>query len=360
LNKESLFAVLDFLYIRPMLSDVRKKARLMRAWTGRHPVWCAWQVTYRCNFRCRFCGYWHDPLGRQPEPTVDDYRIGARKLASFGTMLISLAGGEPLLRHDLPEIVGEIAQVHMPFVTTNGWLATEELADALMSAGLWGVSISIDYADPARHDAARGMDGAWRQAWRAVEIFSRARKYDYQRVNVMSVLLSDNLDQLEPLMQMAADRQAYYMIQPYGVLKTGSKAHIHNNGPVSPKLLGMWERNRNFLSNPRYLSRFDDFLTGGIPGCKAGRAFFNIDSAGDVAICVENKHRPVANLYRDPAHHLRDAIRKHSRNNRCTSCWYNCRGEIESLYHPKSLLMSLPTYVYNHGAADGGKMGRWA
>ncbi len=342
-----------------MLSSFYKKARLFRAWTGRHPIWCAWQVTYRCNFRCRFCGYWQDPLGKQPEPPVSDYTRGSKKLASFGSMLISLAGGEPLLRNDLPEIVSEIAEFHLPFVTTNGWRATEQLAEDLMAAGLWGVSVSIDYADPAAHDSARSREGAWRQAWRAVEMFANARKYDYQRVNVMAVLLNDNIDHLEELMQMAADRQAYFMVQPYGYRKINSRQFEHNNGPVSPRLLEMWQRNRNFLSNPTYLSRFDEYLAGGVPGCRAGRAFFNIDSAGDIAICVENKSRPIANLYRDSTHAIRDSLRAASKSNPCTCCWYNCRGEVESLYKPKSLLQSLPTFFFNRGSADGQKMGRW-
>ena len=121
----------------------------------------------------------------------------------------------------------------------------------------------------------------------------------------------------------------------------------------------MWQRNGNFLSNPIYLKKYDDFMAGGVPNCKAGRAFFNIDSTGDVAICVENRHRPIANIVTDTPAQIRDSLRQASKNNTCTACWYNCRGEVESLYSPKSLLMSLPTFFYNRGQADGGKMGRW-
>ena len=334
-----------------MFSPTQKKWRLFRAWSSGHPVWCGWQVTYRCNFRCRFCHYWSDPMGRADEPSLDDYARGARKLASFGTLLISLAGGEPLLRTDLGEIVREIARYHFPFVTTNGWLVTEDVARELMGAGVWGVSVSIDYASPERHDRRRGMDGAWEQAWRAVELLSAARVRKFQRVNVMTVLMDDNVSDLGPLMAMAAERGAYFMVQPYGSLKTGSHAYEHDNGPVSPHLLDLRREWGNFLSNPYYLERFDSFLDGGVPDCRAGRAFFNIDSTGDVAICVEQRHRPVANLYRQSVGVIRDRLRAAAAGNECTRCWYNCRGEVESLYHPLGLLKSLPTLLFDRGLA---------
>jgi len=336
-----------------MFSPTAKKQRLFRSWTSGHPLWCAWQVTYRCNFRCRFCHYWHDPLGQSAEPPAGAYAEGARKLASYGTLLVSLAGGEPLLRTDLPEIVAAVGRYHFPFVTTNGWLVTPESARELMRAGAWGVSVSIDYAQPHRHDAARGADGAWRQAWRAVELLGEARVHKWQRVNVISVLLQDNIEELEALCRMAAQRHAYYMVQPYGRLKTGSPAHEHNDGPVSARLLDLRRRWPNFLSNPYYLGRFDEFLHGGVGGCQAGRAFFNIDSAGDVAICVEHKHQPVANLFRDNPSVIHQRLRAAARGSTCRGCWYNCRGEIESLYRPYGLWRSLPTYLLDRGRAPG-------
>ncbi len=312
-------------------------------------MWCGWQVTYRCNFRCRFCHYWSEPLGLEPEPSVDEYARAARKLAGLGTLLISLAGGEPLLRHDIPELVAAIGRYHFTFLTTNGWFVTPQIADDLMAAGLWGASISIDYADPARHDERRGAPGAWEQAWRAVEMLSAARRHKWQRVNVLAVLMEDNFDQIEPLLHMAAKRGAYFMVQCYGFRKTGSHRFAHNDGPVSGRLLALQRKYPNFLSNPYYLSRFDRYLHGGVPGCRAGRSFFNIDSSGDIAICVEAKDRPVANLHRDSLHTINERLRAAAASNRCTDCWYNCRGEVECLYRPRPLLSSLPTLFLDRG-----------
>jgi MoaA/NifB/PqqE/SkfB family radical SAM enzyme len=199
------------------------------------------------------------------------------------------------------------------------------------------------------------MVGAWEQAWRAVEMFTTGRCRSHQRVNVIAVLMDDNIDQMEPLVEMARRRGAYFMVQPYGSLKTRSAAYVHNDGPVAPRLLALHARYRNFLSNPGYLRQFDRYLQGGVPGCKAGRAFFNIDETGDIAICVEKRERPVANLYRDHITVIRQRLAAAARGNACTGCWYNCRGEVESLYRPWSFLYSARTSVPDLGKVRDGR-----
>ncbi|MFH1749128.1 MAG: radical SAM protein [Planctomycetota bacterium] len=331
-------------------SPTHKKLQLARAWASGHPVWCAWQVNYRCNFQCSFCHYWADPMGDQPELSVRDYWRGSHKLSRLGSLLISLAGGEPLIRPDIVEIVEAVARWHFPFITTNGWFVNEGLAEDLFDAGLWGVSISIDYADSDRHDEKRGVPGAYERALRAIELFSQARRHKWQRVNWMTVLMNDNLDQIEPMIRMAADRGAYFMVQPYGVRKTGSKRFAHAyNGMVGNYLLKLRRKYSNFLSNPHFLSQFDKALNGGVPGCQAGRGFFNIDSVGDIAACVEERNQPVANLFRDSAQEIVRHLRADETPRHCTACWYNCRGEIEALYNPRGVVRSLPTLLFDRG-----------
>ncbi len=288
-------------------------------------------------------------MGLAPEQSLDDIRVGSQKLAQMGSMLISLAGGEPLLRSDIVDVAAAVAEFHLPFITTNGWSMTPELAQALYDAGLWGVSVSIDYADADRHDRARGRPGAFDRAVAALAALARARRKDYQRVNLMAVLLHDNLDQMEPLVRLAAEHGAYFMVQPYGRRKTGSARFVHERDPVAPRLLDLKNRYPNFLSNRTFLSRFDEALNGGVPGCRAGRAFFNIDSTGDVAICVEERANSVANLYRDSAANITRALKAEARRNTCRACWYNCRGEVEMLYHPVGIWRSLPDFFFNRG-----------
>jgi MoaA/NifB/PqqE/SkfB family radical SAM enzyme len=324
-----------------ILTTGEKKARLVRAYVGRAPLWCSWQVTYRCNFRCRICGYWKEPHSAAEELSVREFQRGAANLARCGSMLINLAGGEPLLRQDLAEIVEALARRHFPFLTTNGWRTDAGRARDLWEAGLWGVSVSLDYADARRHDQQRGRPGAFAEALRAVEVFRDSRTAPHQRVNVMAVLTADNQQDLEGVVALAERLGVNFMVQPYGVLKTGDASH-RARPPVSARLLELRGKYRAFLSNPYFLSRFDAALDGGVAGCRAGQATFNIDERGLVAKCVEDRARPVGSVIETPMPVLLARLRRRWRANRCRACWYNCRGEVEALYTPRGLLASLP------------------
>jgi MoaA/NifB/PqqE/SkfB family radical SAM enzyme len=322
------------------LSAWSKKARLLRAYVARRPVWCAWQVTYRCNFRCRICSYWREPHAAAEELSVAEFERGAANLARSGSMLINLAGGEPLLRDDLPDIIAALARRHFPFLTTNGWAVRPDLAHELWRAGMWGASVSIDYTD-ARHDDQRGRPGALDAARRAVEILRDTRTAPHQRVNIMAVLTAENQADIEDVVRLAASLGVHFMVQPYGILKTGDASH-RPQAPVAGRLLDLRRRYRGFLSNPYFLSRFNAALDGGVGGCRAGAATFNIDQSGMVAKCVEDRGNPIGSVVDTPMSTLVARLRERHRSNRCRACWYNCRGEVEALYSPRGLFASLP------------------
>ena len=113
-------------------------------------------VTDRCNFRCRYCmprevfGEGYEFLPRRAILRFEEIQRVVRIAAELGVRKVRITGGEPLLRHDLPQLVGMIAQIEGIDValTTNGALLPQQ-AEALVEAGLRRVTVSLDSLDEA-------------------------------------------------------------------------------------------------------------------------------------------------------------------------------------------------------------------
>lgn len=339
-------------------SSARKKLRLLQSYATGKPIWCCWQVTYACNYRCNFCDYWKEEVNysaaaRAREASAADIRNASTRLSEIGAMIVSLGGGEPFLRRDLAEVTAAVAEHHFPVVTTNGSLVTAQRARELWEAGLVGVSVSLDSSDDALHDMNRGIPGAAQRARKAIQILSRTRVHGYQRVNLMCVLGERNLPDVEPLLQFAAEVGATLTVQPQSTLKRNYPAIRSSLHPVSrggavdtPNYLLKVKRSYpNFLSSRFFLAQIDLLHQRGIRNCRAGQAFFNIDSFLNVQKCVEFRAEPIGNLRDLSSQELLSRLRaEHSRNS-CQACWYNCRGEVEALYTARGLMERLAAMI---------------
>ncbi|KKO52149.1 GTP 3',8-cyclase MoaA [Paenibacillus sp. DMB20] len=113
-------------------------------------------VTDRCNFRCTYCmpkeifGDDFPFLPKQELLSFEEIRRAARLFAGLGVRKLRLTGGEPLLRRDLPELVGMLAEVEGIEdigLTTNG-LLLKQYAGPLYDKGLRRLNISLDALDP--------------------------------------------------------------------------------------------------------------------------------------------------------------------------------------------------------------------
>jgi GTP 3',8-cyclase len=120
-------------------------------------------VTDKCNFRCRYCmpAEGLEWLERDELLTFEEIARLVRVLARMGVDEVRLTGGEPLVRRDLPTLVGMLAQtpgVRDLSLTTNGVLL-DRFAAPLVEAGLRRLNVSLDslshirFAEITRRDA---------------------------------------------------------------------------------------------------------------------------------------------------------------------------------------------------------------
>jgi MoaA/NifB/PqqE/SkfB family radical SAM enzyme len=263
-------------------------------------------------------------------------------LGSAGALVVSLSGGDPLLREDLPEVVAAIARHHFPLVTTHGWQVTAGRARALWEAGLEAATVTLDHADREQQDAAAGQAGAHARALEALEAFARSRTRASQQVNVKTRLSASTLDGLPALLRLAAERAATVTVEPAYPLPGDL-----GPGPVGTRLRELRGRHPNLRVGPFFLDRIEQALRGGVPGCQAGRAFFNVDERGRVSKCVEFRGPDdrAGDLLGEPLREVLPRLSKIHAQNDCRACWMASRGEVEGLYTVRGLLQALPALV---------------
>lgn len=122
----------------------------------------SWMTTNRCNLTCRHCYQDARPDAVANELTTAEARTLIDQIVAAGFRVMIFSGGEPLMRPDIYELVSYAAGRGLrPVFGTNGTLITPEVARRLKEAGACAMGISLDSADPAKHDAFRGLPGAY-------------------------------------------------------------------------------------------------------------------------------------------------------------------------------------------------------
>lgn len=112
-------------------------------------------VTDRCNLRCRYCmpAEGIKLMSHKDILSYDEITDFVRLAVAQGVDKVRLTGGEPLVRKDLPVLVGMIAAIKGLkdlSLTTNGALLGK-YALPLAEAGLQRVNISLDTMDPHKY-----------------------------------------------------------------------------------------------------------------------------------------------------------------------------------------------------------------
>ena len=310
-------------------------ARLLTACALRRrvPLLVGWSVTERCNAACGYCDKWRD---EDPACLSTEEALAlVDQLAAAGTRLLSLSGGEALLRDDLPAIVRRARQRGiLCSLNTNGRLLPARIA-AL--GGLGAVTVSVDTPDRAG-DAVRGA-GSFDRAMAALEV---ARSQGVP-VSMVAVLSEHNLDRLDDLLALAQRLGTSVTFQPVDFLTT-RKAGPH---PHAPRPAGMRRAIDRLIEAKRAGGPVGNTIPGlrhlrlwpgpAPMGCAGGLITCNVESDGRVYACsrlqddVPAQHASThgfAQAWRD----LRPVD--------CGRCWCARRVELNQLW-----ALSLPTLL---------------
>lgn len=169
---------------------------------GRNHDYLRISVTDRCNLRCHYCvpDGEHQCMDYSKLLTDDEIIRIVRVGAKLGIRKIRITGGEPLLRKDLPKLIGNIKsipEIEDVALTTNG-VFLKRYGVELKEAGLDRVNISLDSLDEKKFSYIT-RDGNLKQV---LEGIKTAIELGLHPIKLNVVLMKDfNVDEVKDFLK---------------------------------------------------------------------------------------------------------------------------------------------------------------
>lgn len=206
--------------------------------------------------------------------------------------MLVLSGGEPMLRHDIYELIE--CSSNKGFITvmgSNGTLLDQTRLKRLKSTGLKGIGISIDSIIPARHDYFRGMNGAWNLSANALGL----AKEQGLETQIDVTITDENWGEIDDFVEFGAKLGAR-AVNFFFLVCTGravrSRISTENYEQAIRQIAKISMSERRLMVRARcaphiyrilYENGFP--LPAGTKGCLAGISYMRIDPEGYVTPC---------------------------------------------------------------------------
>lgn len=329
---------------------------------SKHPAYLIFWVTGACNLACAHC--FNHQRNNRPVRDLDLSEI--RKISkNMGHIkYLTLAGGEPLLRSDLPDIARVFCSnngVHMLNLVTNGWLSEktdQTVSDILKTCPDIHLSVGVSVDGPEQvHDRLRGKEGSYR---RALETIGRLKKNHffgsrltvagcgtYNRVNAPYLLDLARFFQEDLAVPYYPGLIRGGNVRDMGLLAIDSDHYletIEKTGfHINTKLVDQYPFKRARVAVDQVVSGIIRCsLKEGLAtvSCKAGKKGFVLTADGDVLLCEiletslgnvrEHGYSPVRILGLDSS---RKAMEKVV-SSRC-HCTWECFQRLNVVFSPE-------------------------
>ncbi len=293
------------------------------------PLFCVWNITNRCNLRCRHCYQDSEHRRLDDELTLGEKLDVVDQFGRMYTPMFALAGGEPLTCPDLLPVVRRAKSYAMHVsLATNGVLLTPRRCAELAEAGVRYVEVSLDSVHAERHDRFRGVPGMWE---RAVAGMKAVVNTPGLRLGVAMCVHQGNVEEVRAMLEFAIE------------LGAGCFAHF-NFIPVG-RGLDMVQGDLTPAQRERLLELLNEYMQAGrigvistapqfgrvclahapleagrtacshagsgggvkarvvakyLGGCGAGRTYVCLEPNGDLTPCVYLPHRVMGNVRERP------------------------------------------------------------
>jgi len=299
-----------------------------QAVVGGRPYFAHLALTHRCNLRCRFCQITSSPY---PELDLDDMKRVIDRLDRMGVAVLSLTGGEPLLRPDFAAIIDYAAAKGLQVVVaTNGTMPRAKYTELIRSR-VSEIGMSLD--------GVRGSDIPYSHTGPGILgniKFVNDNLPPGKRLRINITISEANYDEVQNIVRYctAAFPNARLWLNPVvvgaGRLRTSTERRVpadYLSRVDSPLVLlpGFYKRACEAYSET---GRYDW-------GCRAGERFLDIKPNGGLWICQDHPCLERLNIL-DPDFELRYRHADFSNRRHCGGCTYSCYLMAQLAFDPRN------------------------
>jgi MoaA/NifB/PqqE/SkfB family radical SAM enzyme len=278
--------------IRRIVDNMMQSGNPMAALSARTPHVTTIAVTYACQCDCAHCSavHYQEETARAGNAlTCVELKDVIAQTVDMGTTCVILTGGEPLLYKGLYDLIESVdAARSVCTIFTNGEYLTDEVVARLKAAGLYGVYVSLDHADPVRHDANRLRPGL---AAEALAGLVRCRKAGIL-TGISTYATREKIanGELDAMMDVAREYQVLEVFL-FDVIATGRLLGQHDCLLSDQEADLIVEFRRKYTSMPEYPRIVHQTMFASIAypcvaeGCPAAMVQMHVRANGDVAPC---------------------------------------------------------------------------
>jgi AdoMet-dependent heme synthase len=124
-------------------------------------------LSYACNLNCKHC--YSRNKSRVLSLSISDVKHVIDQLQQMFTCTIILGHGEPFMYPNIFEVISYVKSKGInAVVMTNGTLINDNVIAKLTVAAPHHICVSLDSADPLKHNDIRGSATAWDDAYKAI------------------------------------------------------------------------------------------------------------------------------------------------------------------------------------------------
>lgn len=286
-----------------------------------------WRCTQACTSSCLHCGFASNPPTSNSLGTEATKRI-ADNIYDFGATYFGISGGEPLLRKDLPEIIGYAKNIGMHVsLITNGYFLDAKILDTLVRYEV-RVSLSVDGCEEV-NDLIRGKS-AYMKAISAMEKTSKTGLLDClvaTLVNVDATHNNVNPEDMEHVIKLAEEYGARWVVIHGFIPFNNTKNHL-SRAPSSQQYEKIWNQVYDLrlkykgkpevnvycpffarVAKQRGLPDFENWFNNFFLGrCSIAGKYMSVIENGDVIPCSFNDRIRLGNLQKTTLKQIWDEL----------------------------------------------------